>query len=222
MAKSEEKDTHQVYYIPWNYDEAGGVFGGKIKTRNAIECFVLCAPLAFLEYKLLHFSIEINIIVAMVTILPLMFLSLFGIGGETLSQILFSFVHFRRRRRILSYTAFSDDMNPKKEAKTLASFFEKKSPDKADAKQTPTPVKERDKKSTLATKAKHDQTDISRSKSHAKAVERAEAPRESITHAPAHHAQKTAQKQNAQANRLFSAAMKEQLLRKLELTEDDD
>ncbi len=45
MARDEEKSTQQTYYIPWNYDEAGGVFGGKIKTRNAVECVVLCLSL---------------------------------------------------------------------------------------------------------------------------------------------------------------------------------
>lgn len=70
MSKSNE-EAPQVYYIPGNYEDSGGVLGGRLGTRNAVELCVICGPIAFLEFKLLHFSIQTNLIIAIVTLLPL-------------------------------------------------------------------------------------------------------------------------------------------------------
>lgn len=106
MSKSNE-EAPQVYYIPGNYDDSGGVLGGRLGTRNAVELCVICGPIAFLEFKLLHFSIQTNLIIAIVTLLPLAALCIFGIGGETLSQILFALIRYFRKRRLLHYDKFT-------------------------------------------------------------------------------------------------------------------
>lgn len=106
MSKSNEEPL-QVYYIPGNYDESGGVLGGRLGTRNAVELCLICGPIAFLEYKVLHFSIQTNLIIAIVTLLPLAALCIFGIGGETISQILFALLRYFRKRRLLHYDKFT-------------------------------------------------------------------------------------------------------------------
>ena len=106
MSKSNE-EAPQVYYIPGNYEDSGGVLGGRLGTRNAVELCVICGPIAFLEFKLLHFSIQTNLIIAIVTLLPLAALCIFGIGGETLSQILFALIRYFRKRRLLHYDKFT-------------------------------------------------------------------------------------------------------------------
>lgn len=109
----EDEARPEIYYIPENFEDAGGVLGGHFSTRNAIELCVLCGPLAVIEYKIffggaLHIGIQTSIIIMLFTIVPLAALAAFGIGGESLSQILMAYIRFSRKRRKLSYIEFSD------------------------------------------------------------------------------------------------------------------
>ena len=118
MTKHDE-GIQEVYYIPENYDEAGGMFSGHISQRNGIELTVLCGPLAFAELKILTniVSLQTFIIIFLCTILPLAALCIFGIRGESLSQILFASIRFRRNKRRLSYQDFSDPSEQKSKSK---------------------------------------------------------------------------------------------------------
>ena len=51
---ADEEIRPEVYYIPENFDDAGGVLGGHFSTRNAIEMVVLCGPLGIVELSLIH------------------------------------------------------------------------------------------------------------------------------------------------------------------------
>ena len=104
----EPEEQQQAYYIPWNYDDAGGVLGGKITTRNAIELAVICGPLAFLEYHLLRFSWQVNLTIAMITLIPLAAFCLIGFGRESISQRVFALYRFHKRQRKLSYMYFTE------------------------------------------------------------------------------------------------------------------
>lgn len=105
----EEEAKQEVYYIPDNYDDAGGVLGGRFSTRNAIEMAVICGPVAFLELKFLRFpSWQVNVCIGLITTLPLLILCAFGIGGESLSQIFAAYYRYRKGRRTLSYLCFTD------------------------------------------------------------------------------------------------------------------
>lgn len=109
---ADEEIRPEVYYIPENFDDAGGVLGGHFSTRNAVEMVVLCGPLGILEYKIffgfLHVGLQVGLITMMFTIVPLAALAAFGIGGESLSQILMAYIRFVRKRRKLSYVEFTD------------------------------------------------------------------------------------------------------------------
>lgn len=110
---TEDEIRPEIYYIPDNFEDAGGVLGGHFSTRNAIELCVLCGPIAIIEYKLffggfLHVEVQTAIIIMMVSLIPLGALAAFGIGGESLSQILMAYIRFIRKRRKLSYIEFSD------------------------------------------------------------------------------------------------------------------
>lgn len=111
---ADEEIRPEVYYIPENFDDAGGVLGGHFSTRNAIEMVVLCGPLGIVEYKVffefLHVGLQFGLITMMFTIVPLAALAAFGIGGESLSQLLMAYIRFIRKRRKLSYVEFTDKM----------------------------------------------------------------------------------------------------------------
>lgn len=107
----EENSKHEIYYIPQNYEDAGGVLGGRFSQRNVIEMAVICGPIVFIIaqlYSTFSLSFETLIIISTVTLLPLLALCAFGIKGESISQILFAFIRYRRNRRKLSYISFVD------------------------------------------------------------------------------------------------------------------
>ena len=234
MARRDKDDEHQVYYIPWNYDEAGGVIGGKVKTRNAIEAFVLCAPIAFLEYHLLKFSIEINIIIALVTLLPLLFLCIFGLGGETISQIIMAFVRYRQGRRKLSYISFVDDLkrdNKKKSVtdmldslqsggiKALANDVKSNMQNSGDG--TKQPKQKGKKPNRLASQLKKSRHTSKPHGGKAKPVV-ATANAKPATNAQEKPAKPAKPEKPVSHNSMYNVAWQETLLRKLELLEEDE
>ena len=111
---ADEEIRPEVYYIPENFEDAGGVLGGHFSTRNAIEMVVLCGPLGIFEYKVffdfLHVGLQFGLIIMMFTIIPLVALAAFGIGGVSLSQSLMAYIRFVRKRRKLSYVEFTDKL----------------------------------------------------------------------------------------------------------------
>lgn len=128
MPSNEDEYRPESYHIPPNFTDAGGVFGGRIGKRNAVELLFLCGPLLLLEIKilpLLPFSTQTKIIIGLFTLAPLAFLCAFGIGGESLSQHASAFIQFRRKRRTLHYREFSIDKKKLVGAETkMDRFFE--------------------------------------------------------------------------------------------------
>lgn len=112
---NEEEVRQEVYYIPENFEDAGGVLGGHFSQRNAIELVVLCGPLAYIEAKFLPLDIQSLIMVMILTVIPLAAVCAFGIHGESLSQILVAYIRFIRKRRKLSYVEFTEDKGDTKE-----------------------------------------------------------------------------------------------------------
>lgn len=95
--RQEERD---VYIIPPNFIEGGTLLGGMFKTRNVIEAGILGALTGIPVLKL-PFSLTARIIVLCLTTLPLVLVSLIGIGGGSLSEFILQFFSFLRNRRTL-------------------------------------------------------------------------------------------------------------------------
>ncbi len=92
-----ELDT---YVIPPNFIEGGTVFGGLFKLRNVIEAGIL-ALLVGVPVFLLDVSVTVKVLVLCLTALPLGFLALIGVSGESLSSYIFGFFKYVKNRRIL-------------------------------------------------------------------------------------------------------------------------
>lgn len=238
---SNSLDEHEakleVYYIPQNYEDAGGVLGGRVSTRNFIELVIVCGPIAFLEYKLLHFGWQTNICIALVTICPLAFLCFMGIGGESLSQILFAAIQYMRKRRKLTYRKF--DTSKTSPAKfTLGTFVDSVSSvglkktvevinaEKAKRKEeaAAAPKSKKDKGSKHKSAIPHE---TPASPNHAPSRRETSNSRQNAAfhlekqHEPRH--QKTPREaQNSSQNKVLNSALKEMLIRKLELGDDED
>lgn len=202
LASEEKEINHEEYYIPDNYEDSGGVLGGHFSTRNATELALICGPLAFLELKTLHFSIETNLIIMIVTLAPLSVLCAFGVAGESISQIILAIIRFQRKRRKLSYISFTDSDGPvpqmKKRLDSCRDMLANKQLFGPHAKKWNTSHSIKDDHTKQAPQVAMDDDKPSRSERH----------RPSQRHDKNSH--------------LMNAALKEMLLRKLELGEDEE
>lgn len=71
--------------------------------RNVFEAVLIVLAVGFVELKLIPMQETIRIIVMAATLLPLAFLSLMGIDGESLTQYFGHMLNFLRRRRGLHF-----------------------------------------------------------------------------------------------------------------------
>lgn len=248
-----EEPKQEVFYIPDNYDDAGGVMGGRFSTRNAVEMAFICGPIAFLELKLLHFSSwQINVSIALVTILPLLMLCAFGIGGESLSQIFLAYIRYRKGRRTLSYLCFTDTRTPEEREREAQREAEDKrdshvEQEKAQTQQStfepPTAAHEETtyvdigagqrpyQNEPYGWQKPHYNADDSRANNANSTNIRKEfssdyeaweaATRAAQSHRNRTEAPRAERKRSSSSNRFLNSAMKEILLRKLELGEDE-
>lgn len=104
----EEENKREVFYIPQNYEDAGGIMGGHFKQRNIIETCVVCLPILIAEYNFIDLPLSTKIVIILVTVLPLACLFALGIKGESVTQIVLAFFRYLRNRRRLSFVGFVD------------------------------------------------------------------------------------------------------------------
>lgn len=219
MAKNDEEESRMRFYIPQNFEEAGGYLGGKIGRRNGIELLVICGPLAYIELKTLHFSLEVNICIAMVTLIPLAFLCIFGIQDESITEYLMAIYRYRRGRRKLYYDSFTRGQESREGASNQFDLFveEVASTGWKQAIRSALNRKGNEKTKAKAEKSAREGKIVSdaerksiRSRKHRRLSEG------EIDTA------KTERKNQENKRSLISSATKEMLLRKLELTGDDE
>lgn len=98
MSKKEEEQDN--YIIPPNFIDSGTILGGSLKIRNVIEAGILCCctgiPIFFLPC-----SITTKIIIACIVVLPIVFLALIGMNGESLSSFFFQCILYLKNRRVI-------------------------------------------------------------------------------------------------------------------------
>ena len=120
-------DENDVYIIPPNFIDTGTVLGGSVKLRNAMEALGLVLMIGFPVFHL-PFSLTTRIIIACITVLPAALFAIIGIGGESLTEFLFHFIIFLKKKRIVGAgepTKEKDisDSRPKKRSKPKKEKF---------------------------------------------------------------------------------------------------
>jgi conjugal transfer ATP-binding protein TraC len=100
MQKTVEPD---MYDIPHNYEDGGGVVGGRFSIRNAAEGIGSAALVVLIVVKLLPVPVVLKALLSTFLGLPLLILGVFGIGGEPVSSFLFYMFRFMTSRRRLIY-----------------------------------------------------------------------------------------------------------------------
>lgn len=216
--------TPEDYIIPPNYEDAGGVFGGKLKTRNAIEAAVIAGPLAYMEFHVLKFSWSTNIIIMMFTLIPLTAGCLFGINKESITQYIFAYIRFRRHRRILHYDSFTDVSEKlSKKAWTVDSMLDYIAANGLKQTFMRITANHEDKKTSQEaaneTESGNHETKVKRHVKHKRVAQATVKPSKEVALIKSENAHK---KKLRPVNSLISPALKEKLIRKLELGEDDE
>ena len=105
--RDRDEDTADVYYIPPNYIDASGVFGGMLRLRNTIEaCIVGSASAWVLFHITAGMGLTSRIIILLSVTVPLMFFTAIGIMGLSITEFLFFLFRFIYKRRIIGRNAF--------------------------------------------------------------------------------------------------------------------
>lgn len=155
--QTEERD---IYYIPPNFLTSGRLFGGMIRTRNAIEACVLVF-LTGLPIIKLPLTLTARIILLCLVTLPLAIFAIIGFDGDSLSEFVVNWLKWLMNRRIL-YRAGSvppeePDMRPRSK---LPSVVDHQPPEQLGIKiKQSKKRKKRPKRKRAATKSKRSTRD---------------------------------------------------------------
>lgn len=92
-----------MYIIPDNYQNSGKLLNGLVSSRNAVETCIIVPLVAFLEYTLIPIWGYAKLVIMLITLVPLLIFTAFGIAGDSFSQRLAIIYRFYRRRRKLHF-----------------------------------------------------------------------------------------------------------------------
>ena len=113
MANNRQRDRDDeiadVYFIPPNYIDASGVFGGMFRLRNAVEACAVGALSAWLLFSVtVGMDLTVRIIILLAVVLPLMFFAAVGVMGLSITEFLYFCFRFVFKRRIIGRDAFNN------------------------------------------------------------------------------------------------------------------
>lgn len=94
--------SYETYHIPVNFTDAGKLFG-VFEIRNAVEAVLISIPVLLFCIVFLPLTLMPKIIVTLSLLVPLGGFALIGIGGDSLSRWLRSWMQWRKHRRMIFY-----------------------------------------------------------------------------------------------------------------------
>ena len=105
--KNKDDDAADVYFIPPNYVDSSGVFGGMFRLRNAVEACVIGGSSFWLLFSVTAgMDLTIRVIILLAVVLPLMFFAAIGVMGLSITEFIYFFFRFLFKRRIVGRAAF--------------------------------------------------------------------------------------------------------------------
>lgn len=116
----DDQNFNLYYVIPANYTDSGKLLGGMLSARNAVETVVLTAIISVVEIKWIPMTASMQIVVWILTVIPVAIAAVIGIDGESLGQYLGHAFRFWKRRRKLHYDRrmiYDEGAGEKKEKK---------------------------------------------------------------------------------------------------------
>ena len=112
MAKNNHRDrdddTADVYFIPPNYVDSSGVFGGMFRLRNAIEACAVGGLSAWLLFGVTAgMDLTVRVTILLAGVIPLMFFAAIGVMGLSITEFLYFCFRFVFKRRVIGRAAFN-------------------------------------------------------------------------------------------------------------------
>ena len=91
----------EVYIIPGNVSDSGGIFGGRIRTRNFVEAALVALIMALIWWIATRpvMSYTVRTVLFVILIPGPVLITLIGARDESALQWLMEFIAFRRKRR---------------------------------------------------------------------------------------------------------------------------
>lgn len=96
-------NRNNIYIIPDNFIEGGKVFNGMFKIRNLIEAAVLVLLLSIPLFAIPYPSIQVQITVMIVVLLPVLMFAVMGINDDSLIEFIQNLVRWKQNKRIILY-----------------------------------------------------------------------------------------------------------------------
>lgn len=103
MASDKDYKTSTTYIIPHNYDDSGRFFNGLLKIRNTIEGVIIGGLIFLFELLIIYplFSVQINLLIALFTIVPALVVCIMGINGDCFTIFIKTlFVYIKNKRKL--------------------------------------------------------------------------------------------------------------------------
>ena len=94
--------SHETYYIPTNFTDAGRVMG-MFEIRNMIEAVLLSLPILYFCMVLIPWSLTPKIIATLTILVPVGGFGLIGISDDSLTRWLGCWWRWRKSRRLMTF-----------------------------------------------------------------------------------------------------------------------
>lgn len=95
----QEEDT---YIIPHNYSDNGKILG-IVEKQSLYLAAAWFLPVSFLNFKLLPFSIDVQLFIEILLVIPPTLFILIGVGGDTLLDFVRYVYQFYTRAKVFYY-----------------------------------------------------------------------------------------------------------------------
>lgn len=95
----QEEDT---YIIPHNYSDNGKILG-IVEKHSLYLAATWFLPVSFLNFKLMPFSIDIQLFMEILLVIPPTLFILIGVGGDTLLDFIRYLFRFYTRAKVYHY-----------------------------------------------------------------------------------------------------------------------
>ena len=97
-----EMNDEDTYIIPHNYCDNGKILG-IVEKQSLYTAAAWFAPVSFLNFRFLQFSVDVRIFVEIIFVIPPTLFILIGVGGDTLIDFIKYVYRYYSRGKIYLY-----------------------------------------------------------------------------------------------------------------------
>lgn len=104
MSEIPQNETYRQYYIPPNFKEGTSVLGFMVKPLYLAQAVPFILVMILIVFIPLHsLSLMAKLVILGITCIPVIFLCITGINGDSVYRYIYNMIHFRKSRRVCLY-----------------------------------------------------------------------------------------------------------------------